>query len=348
MPRRLDSPEEVERARNILTAALGAQLNLLRGFFPVAGWLLLQRRDGEVNILAAQGAWNPEANADALGQLMQGGWAKHKGLPGFQYRSLDSAEVVDAATPLWTDADAPGRLLRFPLRDLEGDVMAWLLGLATKACRPIASGGQSATELVKQALDALALLLSQHAHFEQTFQQLVEAKRSAFIEPLTLVLNRAGWMERVRHIENVVERSGEDVAIIVLDLDLLKLVNDTDGHSAGDELLQLTAQTVTSVVRSDDAVGRLGGDEFGVAVRGVSPAQANELVKRLRAALDEVGVNVSIGMALKSEAGTLNDTFIRADERMYEEKRARPVPERAMRWRRGLVRQSRELPDVCL
>src|SRR5690606_37458389 len=97
-----------------------------------------------------------------------------------------------------------------------------------------------------------------------------------------------------------------------------------------------------------DAVGRLGGDEVGVAVRGVSPAQANEMVKRLRAALDEVGVNVSIGMALKSEAGTLNDTFIRADERMYEEKRTRPAPARAMRWRRGLVPPSRELPDVSL
>src|SRR5690606_33943008 len=89
MPSRLDSPEEVERARNILTAALGVQLNLLCGFFPVSGWLLLQRRDGEVNILGAQGAWNPEANVDALGQLMQDGWATHKGLPGFQYRALD-------------------------------------------------------------------------------------------------------------------------------------------------------------------------------------------------------------------------------------------------------------------
>src|SRR5690606_42044346 len=111
-------------------------------------------------------------------------------------------------------------------------------------------------------------------------------------------------MERVRHIENVVERSGEDVAIIVLDLDLLKLVNDTDGHSAGDELLQLTAQTVTSVVRSDDAVGRLGGDKNGVVMRGVSPAQAQEFLMRLRAALDEVSDNVSMSFRIKQDACT--------------------------------------------
>ena len=202
-------------------------------------------------------------------------------------------------------------------------------------------GAGACADFVEGVVGAVGIVVEQHQ--AAGLRELAELQRDAFIEPLTGVLNRAGWINRAEHIEAIVDRTAEDVAIVMLDLDLLKLVNDTDGHSAGDELLQLTAQTVQSVVRRSDVVGRLGGDEFGVAVRGVDRDRAGELVERLRNALDRMGVEVSIGMALKSEAKTLKDSFILSDRRMYDEKRSKPTPGDAMKWRRNAVLE--EDPD---
>src|SRR5690606_15572573 len=121
------------------------------------------------------------------------------------------------------------------------------------------------------------------------------------VDPLTGVLNRAGWISRLANIETQLAHSNEDAAIVMLDLDFLKIVNDSKGHAAGDELLRLTAQAISSVLRSTDSVGRLGGDEFGIVVQNATSAIAALLMDRLKKALEEKGVNVSAGIALKSE-----------------------------------------------
>src|SRR3546814_17512564 len=107
-----------------------------------------------------------------------------------------------------------------------------------------------------------------------------EMQLDAFIDPLTGVFNRAGWINRLAHIDAMASSSDDDAAIVMLDLDFLKTVNDTRGHAAGDDLLRLTAQTISSVLRSTDSVGRLGGDEFGVVVQNATPIVAASLTRR--------------------------------------------------------------------
>lgn len=335
----LDGPASDHRALHNLRDALNAQLMLLDGFFPLQGWMVARRHNGEFQVLATQGSWCHNEGLNILGDFMHGHWTAYSSHPGFQFRQLDDSEK-DQLSELLLSTSAPDCVIRRPLRNADGRVQAWLIGAASQDAVNKVTDPSFPVEYVAQAVVGMSLSLSLHTDLARVQHELTELQRDAFIEPLTGVLNRAGWINRVQHLEAIVDRSEEDVAIIILDLDLLKLVNDMDGHSAGDELLQLTAQTVQSVVRRSDVVGRLGGDEFGVAVRGVNVGLAQSLVDRLRSALDQMGVNVSIGVALKSESDTLDDTFILADRRMYEEKRAKPTPERAMNWQRNAV-----LPD---
>src|SRR5690606_25054622 len=147
-------------------------------------------------------------------------------------------------------------------------------------------------------------------------------------DPLTGILNRAGWVNQLAHIDEQASASDEDAAIVMLDLDFLKVVNDSHGHAAGDELLRLTAQTISSVLRNGDSVGRLGGDEFGVVVQHATPIAAEKLLERLQQALAAVDIKISIGMALKSETGSLKNAMHQADQRMYTEKRKKSLPVR--------------------
>lgn len=332
----LDGPAEDHRALHNLRDALNAQLTLLDGYFPLQGWMVARRHNGEFQILATQGSWCHSSGLHVVGELMHGHWTAYSDHPGFQFRKLDENERSQLNERLLSTS-IPSCVIRRPLRNADGRVQAWLIGAASLDAVNKVTEPSFPVEYVAHAVTGMSLSLSLFTDLSRVESELAELQRDAFIEPLTGVLNRAGWINRVQHLEAIVDRSEEDVAIIMLDLDLLKLVNDLDGHSAGDELLQLTAQTVQSVLRRSDVVGRLGGDEFGVAVRGVDDQLAQSLVQRLRRALDQMGVDVSIGMALKSESGTLDDAFILADRRMYDEKRAKPMPERAMNWQRNAV-----------
>lgn len=332
----LGDPGRDHQAKHCLKDALSAQLALLDGFFPLQGWMIACRDAHEFSVLASQGAWARDDNLSALGKFMHGHWAAFSDHPGFQFRMLDDTEKSELNELLFSSSSLDC-IIRRPLRNPEGRLQAWLIGAAGKSTIGKITEPGFPVEYVTQAVVALTLSLTLHADLERARHEVAELQRDAFVEPLTRVLNRAGWINRVQHLEAIIDRSDEDVAIVMLDLDFLKLVNDLDGHSAGDELLQLTARTIQSVVRRSDVVGRLGGDEFGAAIRGVDTALAQSLATRLRSALDDVGVNVSIGMALKSESGTLDDTCILADRRMYEEKRAKPVSERAMNWQRDAV-----------
>lgn len=338
MPLEQDGSGAGHRANHILKDALDAQLNLLHAFFPLQGWLVGRRRNGVFNVLAAQGSWRHKGGLAGVGDLMHGQWAVYPEHPGFHYRTLGQSEQA-LTSELVSTSPAPECIIRRPMRNSDGYVQAWLVGVANQLITDRTADLDFPVEYIKQALGAMALTMSLHADFEAANRQLVELQRNAFLEPLTGVLNRAGWVNRVEHLEALVARTDDDVAIVMLDLDLLKRVNDMQGHSAGDELLQLTAKTIRSVLRGSDVIGRLGGDEFGVAVKGVTRPLAQALVERLRGALDHVGVEVSLGMALKSEAGSLDDTLALADMRMYEDKRSKPLSDRAMNWHRAALSQ---------
>jgi diguanylate cyclase (GGDEF)-like protein/PAS domain S-box-containing protein len=113
------------------------------------------------------------------------------------------------------------------------------------------------------------------------------------------------------------------ISIIIGDLDQLKIVNDRYGHQAGDELLQVVAQVLKSVMRTEDIVARLGGDEFAVLLPLTDEEEVNSIVERLRIRLDmqeKKDLKLSIGFATGTENDRLDAVMRLADDRMYLEK----------------------------
>jgi diguanylate cyclase (GGDEF)-like protein len=152
----------------------------------------------------------------------------------------------------------------------------------------------------------------------------------ALHDALTGLPNRKWFRERA---EEAVERGqrGQRGAIVLVDLDRFKDVNDTLGHHAGDELLRVVAQRLLASLRTDDTVARLGGDEFGLILPGIPDAShALELLARVREELaaqimlDTVPVSVeaSFGIALYPAHGTTVERLLQhADAAMYQGKR---------------------------
>lgn len=319
-----EGPGIKARANILASEALEAQLGILQIFLPIAGWLV-GRQDGDAcAVLAARGAFRTFPS-EALGHLLENDWHDCARVGGFHYRSVTDAEHIHL--PRRVPADPrKGYLIMARLEEQEGDSMGCVVGLAYE---PMVAQLALCAQNLRLCVAAMALVVNLHAELDIAEQMVIEMQRDAFIDPLTGVFNRAGWINRLAHIDALASSTDEDAAIVMLDLDFLKVVNDTRGHAAGDDLLRLTAQTISSVLRSTDSVGRLGGDEFGVVVQQATPAVAESLMSRLSQALNQKDIRISIGMALKSEAGTLKKTMHLADERMYAEKRKKPVPARS-------------------
>ena len=140
--------------------------------------------------------------------------------------------------------------------------------------------------------------------------------------PLTAALNRRGWLQSMEQLVSHVDRSGEDLALLSLDLDDLKRINDSLGHAAGDELLRRTARVLRDALRPADLLARLGGDEFAVAGVVAGRPGLEQLLHRVRAGLAAADLRVSAGGALRRVGEPVERVWRLADERMYEVKRA--------------------------
>jgi diguanylate cyclase (GGDEF)-like protein len=142
-------------------------------------------------------------------------------------------------------------------------------------------------------------------------------------DPLTGCLNRRGFEERLEAEIDSGTRSGAPFALVVLDLDHFKTVNDTRGHAAGDELLRWAVERADHVLRPMDSLGRLGGDEFAIVVPGADESNALEVAGRLRDALAE-RVSVSIGIGAFPIDGLDCESLHRhADADLYASKHGR-------------------------
>jgi len=164
-------------------------------------------------------------------------------------------------------------------------------------------------------------------HAVALHRRLATAQR----DPLTGVLRRDGFTLRAKHL---IGRYGDDVLVLIGDVDHFKQINDSAGHPVGDLVLAATAARITSWAGSRGVVGRLGGDEFGVAVRigpGRRPARLDQLLRALReqVTVDDgtdgtdgpftVDVAVSIGAAAPDAIGSrdLSQLMRAADTAMF-------------------------------
>src|SRR5207237_96624 len=155
-----------------------------------------------------------------------------------------------------------------------------------------------------------------------------QLEHQAFHDPLTKLANRALFAERLEHAR---VRAGEgSVAVLFLDMDNFKTVNDKLGHAAGDALLLATTERLLRCVRREDTVARLGGDEFTVLLEDMrDPSDAARMAERIAVSLQtpfdvagqQVLVSSSIGIALDTDRSHRPDDLLReADMAMYRAK----------------------------
>jgi diguanylate cyclase (GGDEF)-like protein/PAS domain S-box-containing protein len=170
-----------------------------------------------------------------------------------------------------------------------------------------------------------------------------ELFRLATTDALTEIPNRRYFFERCNDEIERVRRYGGSFSALMLDVDHFKRINDTLGHSAGDEALRTFARVCSSQLRKTDLIGRIGGEEFAVSLPQTSPEGAVVVAERLRAAIErtrvetqgsETRLTVSIGVtSLSADDRSIDDVFRRADAALYEAKR---------RGRNGVVAQPGE------
>ncbi len=158
-----------------------------------------------------------------------------------------------------------------------------------------------------------------------------QLRQLAFHDSLTLLANRGLFRDRVHHSLTLANRGQQQVAVMYVDLDNFKLVNDSRGHDAGDRLLQAVAQRLVKSTRLSDTVARLGGDEFAILLEGIATtAEVEKLAAALIEQLDqpfnlnaaEVRVSASIGVAFSTKEQSAEALLSKADTAMYFAKAA--------------------------
>lgn len=162
-----------------------------------------------------------------------------------------------------------------------------------------------------------------------SFHAAEALRRSALIDPLTGALNRRGLSrgldERRAPGASVLP---DDVAVLALDLDRFKEINDEHGHQAGDHVLQAFSDTVRRCIRQDDLFARTGGEEFIVVSAGLNCEAAAQLAERIRAATEQLQlpqhhglrVGVSVGVACTARRMPVSDLMDLADQALYAAK----------------------------
>ena len=177
-------------------------------------------------------------------------------------------------------------------------------------------------------LAEIGRLRAQIAQLEQRVEQL---DLLAHQDTLVSLPNRRGFMRELEVLVDRARRYGETGAMLYVDLDGLKMFNDTFGHKAGDEALIQVAQLLVGGVRRSDVVARIGGDEFGILLGHANEVSAHETAGRLVDMIadcdfmhegDALPLSVAIGVAVIGADDEPDAIMARADEEMYRRKAA--------------------------
>lgn len=206
--------------------------------------------------------------------------------------------------------------------------------------------GKSPTETIDPALARLGLkprdltpaaeaaLRALVAERDALADQLAAAESLADRDTLTPTFNRRAFLRELHRTMSEVERYKTPAAVLYLDLDGFKAVNDCYGHAAGDAVLRHVGRLLSDSVRSSDVVGRLGGDEFGVILNRATAEEAAAKAEALAALINGTPaifagvmhrVQGSIGVHPIAMAEDPETALARADEAMYADKRARTL-----------------------
>src|SRR4051812_29328654 len=180
----------------------------------------------------------------------------------------------------------------------------------------------------ERLIEEISRLRGQVAQLQARVEELDEL---AHQDSLIQLPNRRGFMRELERLCARVGRYGNGAAMLFVDLDGLKMINDTFGHRAGDESLIQVAELLTAGLRRGDVVARIGGDEFGILLENATEASAHETAARLVELIcgcefthdgDELPLSVAIGVGMIDGNDPPEEVMARADEEMYRRKAA--------------------------
>jgi diguanylate cyclase (GGDEF)-like protein len=178
------------------------------------------------------------------------------------------------------------------------------------------------------ALAEIERLREKIAQLEERVRQLDDL---AHQDSLLGLPNRRGFMRELERLIGRVTRYGESAAMLFVDIDGLKRINDGYGHKAGDEALVHIATLLSQGVRKSDCVARLGGDEFGILLAHAGEQSAHETAERLTAEIDgsekscdgnPLTLGVAVGVTMIQQDDLPDAVIARADQAMYRQKSA--------------------------
>jgi diguanylate cyclase (GGDEF)-like protein len=313
------------------TAALANFLTSVRGAFKaeVAELVLLGDGQSAATVSRSSDGYEPVAlmpleDGDGAARVVR--WATSSGVPTSRTHTIRNSELDRYAAErgykdaivslLQTEERVHGLLL---VGSRLGDVATF----ADSDVTLLATFGRH----VATSLD--------RGRLERDLRQVTELKEElrhqAMHDALTGLPNRTLFLDRTQHAAHLAERNGLWPAVLYIDLDGFKPVNDTYGHQAGDVLLRVFAQRLQDCLRTADTAARLGGDEFAVLLHGpIDELGIQQVLGRLRAQLDEpidlgdgrtATIGASIGVALAEAATDVDALVRRADSAMYAAKR---------------------------
>lgn len=179
-------------------------------------------------------------------------------------------------------------------------------------------------EIIKSFIDLLIYPLRNALHYR-------EALTASLQDPLTGAGNRISLNNALQHEIEMTRRYRQDMAVLMLDMDEFKNINDMFGHAQGDEVLIRAVEIIQEDVRSSDEVYRFGGEEFVILLAATKLAEATQIAERLRAkieglTLEQDGVRIittsSIGIAMLHASDSIESLLDRADSAMYSAKQS--------------------------
>jgi diguanylate cyclase (GGDEF)-like protein len=185
---------------------------------------------------------------------------------------------------------------------------------------------------VTEAVDSDRLVEEVHrlqAEIGQLRQRVEQLDALAHLDSLSDLPNRRGFMRALERVIDRVKRYGESSALLFVDLDGLKMINDSFGHCAGDEALIQVSRLLVGGVRKSDLVARIGGDEFAILLSHVESADAHDTAARLIDMIADcdfthagqaLPLSVAIGVGMIEIGDSPEAAIARADAEMYRRK----------------------------
>lgn len=249
---------------------------------------------------------------DLLAEILEGleGPARGQFLRGF-FRIIAQLELTEAQS-----ADCWDRIVR--------------------RRREIENGSSKVISLKAAIVDVLASTNLLRVPILLEYDEFKKLRINAVTDGLTGLYNRRLFDEYCEKELNRAKRYNHHLAVVIMDLHMLKEVNDRHGHLQGDKTLQLTAETLRKTLRASDFAFRIGGDEFALLLPQTDPEQGVTLCRRVRSQYEteigllklDIGVTVDFGVAVYPQDGDHKDQLMSlADERLYRLKHsAQPLP----------------------